>query len=227
MSLYDDAMEAFRTGDDERARELAEELVRSGEQIDGLCMLARVALREGDTDRVRELASEARRLATDEASERMPLHLQAAGARVAGELDEARRLYLESIDLNSRLDTDFVAAELHNLAFVELHAGDLARAKELFAQAEAEAQARGYEGLLPYLVLDRGIVAVEEGHAELGLRLLGAGQAAFETKGEKIDPDDQAEVDRALEKARSSLDAEAVRRANEDGRAMSVEEALA
>src|SRR5438876_5010583 len=116
-SLYDDAMTAFRAGDNERARELSEQLRASGDEVRGLCMLARVALREGDAQRVKKLASEARRHARDDESERMPLHLQAAGARVAGETEEARRLYLESIELNERLGTDLVAAEYHNLAY--------------------------------------------------------------------------------------------------------------
>jgi tetratricopeptide (TPR) repeat protein len=223
MSLYDDAMAAFRRGDNDRARELAEELRRAGHEIEGLCMLARVALREGDADRVDELASEARRLATGEEEERMPLHLQAAAARVAGKTGEARRLYLESIELNRRLESPFVAAEYHNLGYVELRAGNLAGAKELFANALTEARAHGYDSLRPYLVLDRGVVAVEEGDAEQGVRLLAAGQTAFE---EEIDPDDRLEVDRALEKARAMLDPATFTRAEEEGRKISVEDAL-
>ncbi len=174
MTLYDEALAAFRRGDNEKTRELSEELRRSGQEIHGLCMLARIALREGDAGEVKELASEARRLAQDKEEERMPLHLQAAAARIAGETDEARRLYLESIELNRRLDNEFVAAELHNLGYVELHAGDVARAKALFAEALAEARSRGYGALLPYLVLDRGVVAVEEGEARAGVKLLEA-----------------------------------------------------
>jgi tetratricopeptide (TPR) repeat protein len=144
-SLYEQALAALRSGDDHRARERSEELLRGAQgvgdaegEVGGLCMLARVALREGDVARMTQLATEARERARglgDPATERMPLHLQAAAARVAGDLGRARRLYEESIDLNRSLGNPFVAAELHNLAYVELHDGNLPQAKELFAQA--------------------------------------------------------------------------------------------
>jgi tetratricopeptide (TPR) repeat protein len=161
MSLHDEVRAAFHRGDNERTRELAEELRRSGHEIDGLCWLARAAGREGDAEVAKRLADEAREVARrqgDEEAERMPLHLQAFGARLSGDTDEARRLYLESIELNRRLGHDFVAAELHNLGYVELHAGNLARAKELFEEALGEARERSLERLVPYLVLDRGVI---------------------------------------------------------------------
>lgn len=228
MTSTDDIRASFRRGDNERTRELAEELRRSGEEVAGLCWLARAAARDHDVDAVRRLAAEARELAREkgEEAERMPLHLQAFGARLAGDTEEARRLYLESIELNRRLGSAFATTELHNLAYVELHAGDLARAKELFEQAIAEAKAEDDQDLLPYLVIDRGVVAIEEDDAETGAKLIAAGQAAFEAKGEVLDPDDDAEVQWALGKAQEQLDANAFRRAQDEGRRMSVEEAL-
>jgi tetratricopeptide (TPR) repeat protein len=228
MTITDDIRAAFRRGDNEKTKELAEELRRSGEEVEGLCWLARAAARDGDIDTVRRLAAEARELAREkgEEAERMPLHLQAFGARLAGDAEEARRLYVESIEVNRRLGSAFATAELHNLAYVELHAGDLARAKELFEQAIAEAKAQDDEDLLPYLVFDRGVVAIDEDDAATGAKLIAAGQAAFEAKGEVPDPDDDAEVQRALGKAREQLDEDAFRRAQDEGRRMSVEEAL-
>lgn len=235
--LYEQALAAFRSGDNDRARELSEALLRHARdaddaqgEIDGLCMLARVALREGDPARVAQLAGDARERArelADPSAERMPLHLQAAAARVAGDLARARRLYGESIALNRSLGHQFVAAELHNLAYVELHDGKLARAKELFAQAVEEARATSYDSVLPYLVLDRGVVAAEEGNAEEAVRLLSAAEAAFAAQGNVIDPDDQAEFDRALEKAKAALDQPAFESARAAGALFSVEEALA
>jgi tetratricopeptide (TPR) repeat protein len=236
QAQYNEALAAFRTGDNSRARQLSEDLLRDARsagdgraEIDGLCMLARVALREGDSARVGELAAEARERADelgDTTAKRMPLHLQAAAARVAGELEEARRLYEESIELNRSLGYDFVAAELHNLAYVELHDGRLERAKELFAQALEEARARGLDSLLPYLVVDRGVLAAEEGKAEAAVRLLSAAEAAFAARGEVIDPDDQAEFDRALEKAEGALDKSAFEAARAAGASLSVDQAL-
>jgi tetratricopeptide (TPR) repeat protein len=235
--LYEQALSAFRAGETENTRVFSQQLVERARaegdvrgEIDGLCMLARVALREGDFERTRDLAVQAhvraRGLGDLEALQ-MPLHLCATAARAGGDGASARRLYLESIELNRRLDDSLAAAELHNLGHVELHAGNLERAKELFAEALAEARARSFDGLLPYLVLDRGVIAVEEGDAETGVRILACGQAAFDARGELVDPDDVAEVDRALEKARGALDPAMFARAEAEGRELSVQDALA
>src|SRR6266540_355675 len=94
MSLYDEALAAFRHGDNERARELSEELRSSGREVDGLCMLARVALREGDAERTRELAEQAQETARalgDRDAERMPIHLRSAVRRRGAAQPRLRR----------------------------------------------------------------------------------------------------------------------------------------
>ncbi len=93
-------LDAFRSGDNERARELSDEWLAAAQadgdlagQIDALCMLARVALRKGEFARVRALADEARtraRAAGDQRAERMPMHMQAVSARMTGDIAEAR-----------------------------------------------------------------------------------------------------------------------------------------
>jgi len=226
MTLYDDASAAFHRGDNEKTRALAEELRRSGQEVEGLCWLARVELREGDFSSARELATQARQTARDEEEGRAPLHVQAAAARMAGDVEGARSLYLESIELNRRLDKPFVAAELYNLGFLELNAGDLARAKRLFDEALEEARSREDDAVSRYIVLARGALAVEEGDARKGVRLLAAGEDEFARGGEVLDPDDRAEVDRALEKARTVLSPEEFAQAEAAGRGLSVDEAL-
>src|SRR6266511_2246050 len=180
MSLYDEALAAFRHGDNERARELSEELRSSGREVDGLCMLARVALREGDAERTRELAEQAQETARalgDRDAERMPIHLRAAAARIAGDYALARERELDS--------------------------------------------------LLPYLVVDKGVVAAEEGSWEQSARLLAAGAASFEARGEVLDPDDQGELDRAMEKVFSELEPARIDELWAEGVALSIDEALA
>src|SRR3981081_3032222 len=110
MGLYEEAVAAFRSGATGRAEDLALELLSqarddgdAGGQVDGLCMLARVALRRDDLEHASRLASEARALARrsgERSLERMPHHLQAAAVRMQGGYAEARVLYTESIDLN-------------------------------------------------------------------------------------------------------------------------------
>jgi tetratricopeptide (TPR) repeat protein len=156
----------------------------------------------------------------------MPLHIQAAAARMGGDPIAARRLYEESIELNKRLDDPFVAGELYNLGFLELSEGNLDRAGELSDDALREGKACEVDYLPRYILLGRGALAIEQGDAERGVRVLAAGQAAFEQIGEVLDPDDQAEVDRALEKARAALGAADFARAEAEGGRLSVEEAL-
>jgi hypothetical protein len=88
--FYDEAVAAFRSGENIRTRELSEEAIEQARaagdrptEVEALCMLARVALREGDLNHVRALAEEARLVARatgDPREERMPLHMQAGGS---------------------------------------------------------------------------------------------------------------------------------------------------
>ena len=120
MGDYEEALDAFRSGDNEKARRLSGEALTAAErdrdhagQVDALCMLARVALRENDFTRVRELADEARaraRTAGDERLERMPVHMQAVAARMSGNLVEARELHDESIELNQSFGSVFATS---------------------------------------------------------------------------------------------------------------------
>jgi tetratricopeptide (TPR) repeat protein len=204
MGTYDDSVEAFRRGMTGRAEELAVELLNQaresgdvGGQVDGLCMLARVALRRADLARVSALAGEARSLgrrAGEPRLERMPLHLQAVAVRMQGAYSEARLLYQESIELNVQLGEErMVAVEHRNLAYVELHDGHPDRARELFKTAADEARALGYNTLEPYLLLDAAVLAFEAGARDRARQLVEATQAAFAAVDQILDPDDAAE----------------------------------
>ena len=70
MGIYEDSIAAFRSGETGRAEELALALLSQArddgdvsDQVDALCMLARVALRRGELDHMKALAGEARGLA--------------------------------------------------------------------------------------------------------------------------------------------------------------------
>jgi hypothetical protein len=141
---YEETLAAFRRGDNAEAARLAERDVREAEasgdreaQVDALCMLARVALREGDLDAVSARALEAQQVARSVANrrlERMPIHLRAVSARMAGRYAEGRELYLQSIALNEDLgELGMAAAEHRKLAYLEIHAGHVDRARELFS----------------------------------------------------------------------------------------------
>jgi tetratricopeptide (TPR) repeat protein len=235
MRGYEDALEAFRSGDNDRARELSGQALSAAErerdlagQVEALCMLARVALREADLGAVRELAGEARaRASGDSRLERMPLHMQAVAARMSGSLVEARALYEESIALNQSLGEErMVAAEFHNLAYVELRDGRPDRARELFKQARDEAKRTGYEALNPYLVGDLAVIAAVDGDATTAARLAGAAAAAFAASGQVPDPDDAAEQQRLRDQLTRDLSADTLRALYAEGANLRPEEIL-
>ena len=204
MGIYEDSIAAFRTGQTALAEELALELLSRarvdgniGSQVDGLCMLARVALRRGDLEHVGALAREARALARragERRLERMPIHMQAVAVRMRGAYSEARLLYEESIELNIELgEKRMVASEHRNLAYVELHDGHADRARELFSNAAREARSLGYDALEPFLLLDAAVVAFEDGDRDRAARLAAATRTALAEAGQIPDPDDAAE----------------------------------
>lgn len=204
MNLYERALAAFRSGATDEAASLAEELIEtsraSGDlpgEIDGLCMLGRVALRRGEVRRAAELAGAARDLARENKQprvERMPLHLQAVAARMQGDFGSARQFYRESIHLNRQLGEErMVAAEHRNLAYVELHDGNAGEARELFSTSANLARASGYDALEPCLLIDSAVLALETGDATRAGQLLKEIDARFAAAGQIPDPDDAAE----------------------------------
>ena len=234
MDWHDEVRDAFRSGDTTRTRELSErelaEARGAGDvvrEVDALCWLSRVALREGEVDRAASLADEARGLATEPELGRLPLHMQAAAARMSGDHARARRLYEESLELNRSLGEHVMAAaELHNLGHVELDDGRLERARELFAAAAAEAGRHEADVLRPYLAADAAAIAAEDGDAERAARLLGAAEAAFAAAGQIPDPDDAADQQQLRERLAQLLGDERSRAARDEGASLGLDEAL-
>jgi tetratricopeptide (TPR) repeat protein len=203
--LYAAGMFAFRQGDQTGSRRHNEEALEHARALgdvrgecDALTGLARVALRDGDYAGVVELASRARTLARgegDRSAEARPLHLHAAGVRLTGDYDEARRLYLESLDLNTELGNEsWQAMELHNLGWVELHRGDLDAAAERFAAREARGAEDDAYGAA-WLELNRAGLALARAERETAAALFEEGKARLEALGAALDPDDRFELD--------------------------------
>ena len=205
--LYEQGLEAFRRGDDERSNELNEESLavarREGDAaaiVDALIGLARVALRDGDLGRVHALAAEAREVAPDERTLALPLHLDAEATRMSGDLAAARALYDESIELNRRLgDERMVAIEYANLSWVEINEGRLDEAEALL---EASLEAAGNE---PYLSafdwIGQARVAVLRGDTARARELIADADRLLTEAGVVLDPADEPEYRRTVELA--------------------------
>lgn len=207
---------AFRQGDLEtaaRAFERRLEIVTnsgsSGDLVGAYTDMARIALRRGDFVGVRKYAelgyTAAGNLASD-AAVRLPLHMRAAAARMEGQLDEARTLYLESRALNERLgNLAMVAAEDHNLGHVELHAGNVAEAKRRFKLSRDWIFANDNAYFRPYAFLDAGVVELHEGGLDRAIQLVSAAQRIFEETDSIPDPDDAVELNDAVARLKSEF----------------------
>jgi tetratricopeptide (TPR) repeat protein len=200
---YDETVAAFRRGDNAAAERLArvdlERAIAAGDRtahVDALCMLSRTALRDGRLDDVETHARAAYEAAGEETRlQRMPIHMRAVAARMAGQHDEARRLYRQSINLNEQLGESRMAAVEHrNLAYVEIHAGDVDEARSLIVESRRRFSGMDTPSMAPYLVFDDATMAALEGDLATARTKLDAAQSLFAEQGVVPDPDDAAEI---------------------------------
>jgi tetratricopeptide (TPR) repeat protein len=203
LALYGDGLLAFRQGAQTQSQDRNQAALEVARAVDdreaealALVGLSRVAFRDGDNARVRLLAAQARALARDldPAAGVAPLHMLAAGTRLAGDYDHAVELYTESLDLNRRLgDRRMVGMELHNLGHVELHRGNVEAAERCFAEVAGICDHHDpYEAGMTHL--NQAALAVVRGDRERAAELLGRVQATLEGAGILLDPDDAFEV---------------------------------
>lgn len=203
LALYGDGVLAFRAGAMAESREkneaaLSEARTVGDREAESLALvgLSRVALRDGDYARVRSLATEARELTRDldPAADVAPLHLLAAGTRLAGDHDQAVDLYTESLELNRRLDDRrMVGVELHNIGHVEIHRNNVEAAERCFAErAEFANTDDPYDAAMTDL--NNAAIAVLRGDRRRAGELLGHAESTLEGGGIVLDPDDAYEV---------------------------------
>ena len=203
LALYGDGLFAFRAGAQTEARDrntVALEVARAvgDKEAEALALvgLSRVALRDGDYARVQSIAAAARELTRelDPAAGAAPLHLLAAGTRLAGDYDEAVRLYAESLELSQRLgDSRGVGMELHNMGHVELHRGNVDEAERCFGEcAKVRNQEDPYEAAMTHL--NQAALAFARGDRESAAELLTQTRSILEGARIVLDPDDAFEV---------------------------------
>jgi tetratricopeptide (TPR) repeat protein len=204
LALYGDGSLAFREGAqtqsqarNQAALQVARAVGDREAEAQALEGLRRVAFRDGDYPRVRSLAAKARERIRDldAAAGVAPLHMLAAGTRLAGDYDQAVELYAESLELNRRLgDRRMVGMELHNLGHLELHRGNLEAAERCFAEVAGLRDPHD-----PYMAgmaqLNQAALAVAHGDRERAAELLRDMQTTLDGAGIVLDPDDAFEVD--------------------------------
>lgn len=123
-----------------------------------------------------------------------------------GHYDEARELYLRSIELNERLGNAVnVAGENHNLVYVELHSGNRDEAGRRFAAASEWIFANDNAYMRPYVFLDAGVIALHDGDDERACRLVACADRIFRDTDSIPDPDDYVELENATATLRERL----------------------
>jgi predicted ATPase/class 3 adenylate cyclase/Tfp pilus assembly protein PilF len=148
-----------------------------------------------------------------------------------GKFTEARRLLDEALTLaRGAQHQRLIAGIFHNLAYVELQAGQCEKAAAMLAGALRIHKSLDRELGIVQNMLGFGALACDRGQFELSARLFGAAEAWRERLGQSVDPFDRIElatgnVER-LQKARSALGG-TFDRAWAEGRALSRDDALA
>jgi tetratricopeptide (TPR) repeat protein len=204
LALYAAGRLAFRAGAQSESQERNKAALEAARAVGdreaealALVGLSRVAFRDGNYARVRSLAAEAREFTRDldPAAGAAPLHMLAAGTRLAGDYDEAVELYSESLELNRRLgDSRGVGMELHNIGHIELHRGNVDAAERCFAElAKIRNPDDPYETAMTHL--NQAALAVARGDRERAAELLQRTESTLEGAGIVLDPDDAFEVD--------------------------------
>jgi hypothetical protein len=146
-------------------------------------------------------------LAGDRRLEERPRHVLAGVARMSGDYARACDLYLASIELNEALgQAEMVNSEYHNLAFTELHIGNLDRARELFAACRERVFREGYRSFVPYLGIAAAALAAAEGDHRRAARMIGFTDGAYAAIGQVPDPDDAVDLSTARAGAVVALD---------------------
>ena len=229
---------ASRQGDYDAAQSLLQEaLAMSKELGDGngaayaLGNLAWLASHQRDYDRARTLLEESRAL-FQESGDRYglarSLHQLGILAEYEGDYPQARSLYEQTLGLFRELGNHReVSWTLHGLGFLALCEQDFARARALLTESLA-LFCDMEEGWGKVRSLERfANLAMAEGQVTRAVRLLGSADAAREIMGASQPSSEREEQDQIVAAARSALEENAFAAAWAEGRAMSLEQAVA
>ncbi len=141
---------------------------------------------------------------------------------------EAAQTRLEvAVNLQRQVgDRSMLADALNNLGNVARDRGDYSMAQQLYQEGLLINRELGKKWGVAYLLEDIGGLAARQGQAERALRLSGAAETLRGIIGFPLPPAEQAKLDRILEPARRTLGEEAAIAVSNEGKRMSLEEAI-
>jgi predicted ATPase/DNA-binding SARP family transcriptional activator/DNA-binding CsgD family transcriptional regulator len=229
---------AVRTkGHNERAKELLEAaLVLSKVTGDRRCIawslgsLANVSSSQGDHERAKELYEEGLALSRELGGvETIGAQLLSLGYEFLLEGDHERAAALNeeaAALLRNRGYRTGLEYAVDNLGWAALMRGDYERAAELFDESIVLCKELGDKSTAAESLEGLACAAAARGEAERVARLFGAAQGLYEAEGYHHTPRERAIREPYLADARSRLDGEVWETKLEEGRAMTLEEAM-
>ncbi|MDP8923862.1 MAG: tetratricopeptide repeat protein [Chloroflexota bacterium] len=228
---------ALYLGDIVEARRLGEESLATwralGDRDQVAVALARMAYAEGllgDPDHARSILEESSALSEDQRHatdlEHPIVLIQAMATKSAGDLDTARGLFEQSLALGSADgDTHTTLASLRHLGTLAHKRGDVDVAHRLFAESVRLARDLGDYSCTANGLAGLAFAALDAGEAERATRLLAVLLKLSEQNGYRVVSLSGSDVSVAVLRAR--LGEEAFAAAWAEGRAMSLEQAIA
>ena len=168
------AMLAMRLGELDEARALAESAIHDGEQLEdahtqtgGWLILGSCAQLAGRQDEARQASQRALDLARasgDRHAQATALGNLGIAEKRLGHGDAALALYHEALAMERELDNSLqVAMHLNNIAALHSSSGRWNDALQTIHEARQHCQRHGVVLLLPFLALNQGMVALEQG----------------------------------------------------------------
>lgn len=149
-------------------------------------------------------------------------------ARFNGDDARARRAYEECLAvLRQTGERRRIIFIFNNLAFIAMHQGDVERVQELGRQALRLARDMGHRLEMAKALPMLAWVMRMSGQAQRALRLLGASDSALESMGAFHQLNDKREMDVVIAAVRAQLDEASFAAALAEGRALTLEQAVA
>ncbi|MDQ5853342.1 MAG: tetratricopeptide repeat protein, partial [Chloroflexota bacterium] len=200
-----------------------------------LTLLGHMAVEQGDLRRARALYEEALalfRALGDAMGVAWSLTALGEVARLEGDYAAAGTYYAESLALGRELGHKrFVGDALHNLGYVAHRQGHHAQAAAYFLESLALFQELEHKTSIINCLAGLAAVAVvaaqQPATVRRAVQLFGAAEALREGLGVSLQPADRVEWDRSVAAARAALDEATFAAAWAEGRAMTLEQAIA
>ncbi len=193
--------------------------------------LGMVAQNQGDLGSARSLFEESLAIGREFGSKRAvaaSINNLGVVARDQGDYDLACSLHAESLAMRTELgDRRGIAVSLTNLAEVARKQGDYDAARSLYQKSLAIRVELGYKWGFAGCLAGLAKVTASQSIVERAVRLWGAAEALREALGTTFSAAELAEYERDLAAARAQLDEVRWRKVWDEGRAMTLEQAIA